>query len=309
MSAQACVAGDRTSRPPPEARRTACDDPVRGDVAVTDRQAFQPGGRRALTPEARRELMFPAVVAVVGAALATVNALSVVDERAQVGRPIPFWEPFVWETTSVVVLVAVTPFLQAFTRRFRPLERPWVQVVPAHLAAAVVFSLVHVAAMGVLRWLAYAAVGGVYAPFAPLGEFPYEFRKDLLTYFALAALYTTWLRFTPNAPPVEAREAIEVRDGARRHFVPLAEVAWIEAAGNYVELHRGATPILHRAPLSAMERQLQDAGFVRIHRSRLVRRAAIAQVESKPSGDYVVRLVDGRELAGSRRYRKPLLEP
>ena len=61
--------------------------------------------------------------------------------------------------------------------------------------------------------------------------------------------------------------------------------------------------------LSQMERQLQGAGFVRIHRSRLVRRAAIKQVESKPSGDYVVRLVDGRELAGSRRYRRPLLEP
>ena len=46
-----------------------------------------------------------------------------------------------------------------------------------------------------------------------------------------------------------------------------------------------------------------------VHRSRLVQRAQIAQVESKPSGDYVVRLTDGRELAGSRRFRRPLLEP
>ena len=60
---------------------------------------------------------------------------------------------------------------------------------------------------------------------------------------------------------------------------------------------------------AAGQRQLGAAGFVRIHRSRLVRRAAIAQVESRPSGDYVVRLADGRELAGSRRYRRPLLEP
>jgi DNA-binding LytR/AlgR family response regulator len=58
-----------------------------------------------------------------------------------------------------------------------------------------------------------------------------------------------------------------------------------------------------------MERSLEGAGFVRIHRSRLVRRAAITQVESKPSGDYVVRLSDGRELSGSRRYRRPLLDP
>jgi DNA-binding LytR/AlgR family response regulator len=151
-------------------------------------------------------------------------------------------------------------------------------------------------------------LGDFYAPLSPLGDFLYEFRKDLLVYFAVVAIYTVWLRLTPARPLEGADDSIEVRDGARRHFVPLTEVAWIEAAGNYVELHRGATPILHRAPLSQMERRLQGAGFVRIHRSRLVRRAAIAEVESKPSGDYVVRLADGRELAGSRRYRKPLLD-
>jgi DNA-binding LytR/AlgR family response regulator len=89
--------------------------------------------------------------------------------------------------------------------------------------------------------------------------------------------------------------------------VPLADVQWVEAAGNYVELHRGGAPVLHRASLSEMERRLSAAGFVRIHRSRLVRRDAIAAVESKPAGDFVVRLRDGPELAGSRRYRRPLL--
>jgi DNA-binding LytR/AlgR family response regulator len=91
--------------------------------------------------------------------------------------------------------------------------------------------------------------------------------------------------------------------------VALTEILWIEAAGNYVELHRGASPILHRASLTEMERRLGEANFVRIHRSRLVRRDAVTEIESKPSGDYVVRLEDGRELAGSRRYRRPLLEP
>lgn len=255
--------------------------------------------------------MFVAVVALVGMAIAVVDTFSVTHDRAEAGRPIPFWEPLVWETTSVLVLTALSPAIMAFTRRFRPLERPWLRVVPAHLLGALIFSLIHVTAMGILRWAIYGAVGDFYAPFSPLGEFPYEFRKDLLVYFAIVAIYVAWLRLAPSSAAAEPEddEAIEVRDGARRHFVPLCEVAWIEAAGNYVELHRGATPILHRAPLSAMERRLQRAGFVRIHRSRLVRRAAIAEVESKPSGDYVVRLQDGRELAGSRRYRKPLLEP
>jgi len=276
----------------------------RGDVGRTlsERQVSGTGGRG-------RDAFFVASVAVVGCAIAVVDAFSVTHDRARAGRPVPFWEPLVWETTSVLVLTMLAPAIMAFTRRLLPLLAPWIRVIVGHLAGAVVFSLLHVTAMGVLRWAAYAAVGDFYAPLSPLSEFPYEFRKDLLVYFAIVAIYVVWLRLAPGKPREADDDSIEVRDGARRHFLPLAEIAWIEAAGNYVELHRGATPILHRAPLSEMERRLQGAGFVRIHRSRLVRRGAITQVESKPSGDYVVRLTDGRELSGSRRYRKPLLDP
>ena len=241
---------------------------------------------------------------------ALVNTFSVQHEFRVTGRRLPFWEPFVWEISSILVILALMPIFMALTRRVWPLDPPWPRVAALHLLGLLAFSVLHIVGMGIVRWAAYGLVGGFYAPFAPLGEFLYEFRKDALGYVGFVALYVVWRRHRePRAHSAAPVDAIEVRDGARRHFVPLAEVAWIEAAGNYVELHRGATPILHRASLSAMERQLQGAGFVRIHRSRLVRRGAVAQVESKPSGDYVVRLADGRELAGSRRYRRPLLEP
>jgi len=255
-----------------------------------------------------------ALVLPLGVAIGVVNTFSVADESH--GR-LAFWEPAVWEGSSVLVISVLGFAITAFTRRVWPLERPRWRVAVLHGAAALVFALVHVVAAGGLRWACYAVMGGHYDPFGPLFNFVYELRKDLLIYVAVVAAYVIWRQYLAfrSAPPVAARPegegpgAIEVRDGARRHFIPLAEVAWIEAAGNYVELHRGRTPILHRAPLAEMERQLEGLGFVRIHRSRLVRRAGIAEVESKPSGDYVVRLADGRELAGSRRYRRPLLEP
>jgi hypothetical protein len=254
---------------------------------------------------------FVLTVAVALMLFALVNTFSVLDEIKGTGRRLAFWEPFVWETSSIVVILAMTPVFLALVRRVWPLDPPWPRAVAVHVAGLLVFALVHITAMGVLRWAVYAAVGGYYAPFSPLGDFLYEFRKDALGYAGFIFLYVLWRRqrTRPTTEPSAEPGAIEVRDGALRHFVPLGEVAWIEAAGNYVELHRGQTPILHRAPLSEMERQLQGAGFLRIHRSRLVRRDAIAQVVSKPSGDYVVRLADGRELAGSRRYRRPLLEP
>ncbi|MBU1377178.1 MAG: LytTR family transcriptional regulator [Alphaproteobacteria bacterium] len=254
---------------------------------------------------------FVIAVAVSLFAFALVNTFSVLDEVRGTGRRLAFWEPLVWETSSIVVIMAMLPIILRLVRRFWPLDPPWPRTVAIQAAGLLAFAVIHITAMGVLRWAVYAVLGGYYAPFSPLGDFLYEFRKDALGYAGFVFLYVLWRRqpSQPQAEPSAERGAIEVRDGAVRHFVPLAEVAWIEAAGNYVELHRGQTPILHRAPLSQMERQLQGAGFIRIHRSRLVRRDAIAQVESKPSGDYLVRLTDGRELAGSRRYRRPLLEP
>ncbi|MBI1196746.1 MAG: hypothetical protein GC203_02680 [Phenylobacterium sp.] len=258
----------------------------------------------------RRDSLFILLIAMIGVAVALVDTFSVIHDRAAGGRPIAFWEPLVWEASSCLALVALAPPVMALARWARPFQAPWWRVVPAHAMGALAFSAIHVAAMGTLRWAAYSLVGADYSPLWPLLDFPYELRKDLLTYVIVTAVYVGWLRLAaPPAQPPPTETAIEVRDGARRYFVPPTEVLWVEAAGNYVELHRGPSPLLHRASLTEMERQLKAAGFVRIHRSRLVRRDAIAQVESKPSGDYVVRFADGRELAGSRRYRQPLLEP
>lgn len=254
---------------------------------------------------------FLGLVAILLVTFAVVNAFSVAHDRAALGRPLPFWEPLVWELSSIVVILALAPAFLAFTRRVWPLDPPWIRVIALHVLAIVAFSLLHVLGMGALRWAIYAALGDDYAPLGPLAEFLYEFRKDALAYVGFMALYVGWRTIRAARPSAAeaAPDVVEVRDGSRRHFVPLSDVAWVEAAGNYVELHRGDTTILHRASLSQMERQLEGAGFVRIHRSRLVRRGAVAQVESKPSGDYLVRLADGRELARSRRYRRPLLEP
>lgn len=262
----------------------------------------------AMTSGGRRDAQFLLIFVLVGCAIATVSSLSALQDWAKVGRPLSWWEPVVWEGTSVFVLTLLAPAIMWLTRRFEPFVRPWPQVLAAHAVAALGISLVHVTAMGALRAGIYSLLGDAYPALLPLNNFLYEFRKDLLVYVAIVGVYVLWLRMAPQREEPATPETLEIRDGARRRFVAIADVLWIEAAGNYVELHTPAAAILHRAPLSDLERQL-GAGFVRVHRSRLVRRGAVAQVESRPSGDYVVRLTDGREVVGSRRYRRPLLEP
>jgi hypothetical protein len=233
---------------------------------------------------------------------------SVVHDRAEGGHPVSIWEPAVWESSSGLVLAALMLPVMAFARRHPPTPSRWGWLA-WHVAGALVFSLVHVLAMGALRWVAYRLVGFHYNPLEPIGDWPYELRKDLLVYGALVTTYTLWRNLAPVRPASQAAApAIEVRDGARRLFVPVSDILWVEAAGNYVELHRDQAPVLHRAALAEMERRLADQGFVRIHRSRLVRRDAIVAVETKTSGDFAVRLVGGQVLSGSRRFRSQALD-
>lgn len=239
-----------------------------------------------------------------------VDVFSVMDERARAGRPVPLWEPAVWEMSSAAVLIVLLPGLAALARRLPPWPLRAGRLL-AHLIAFAVFFVAHTLGMGLLRAAVYRLAGGVYDPLAPLGNWGYELRKDALVYLSVVTLHVVWSKVRPAqalAPPAPPAP-LEVRDGARRHVLDPARIDWVEAAGNYVELHGPDGPVLHRAPLSRMQAQLAGAGFVRIHRSRLVRLAAIRTVESTPSGDFTVVLADGTRLGGSRRYRVESLSP
>lgn len=103
-------------------------------------------------------------------------------------------------------------------------------------------------------------------------------------------------------------DRIAVRESGKIVLVPLDEVDWIEAADNYVRLHRGDGYHLLRQPLGKLEEALDPKRFARIHRSAMVNLSRIKSLESTPSGEYEVRLHDGQKLTLSRGHRDRFLE-
>jgi two-component system LytT family response regulator len=98
-----------------------------------------------------------------------------------------------------------------------------------------------------------------------------------------------------------------IRTGSRFELVRLAEVDWLEAAGNYVTLHLGRrTPLLRRT-LSGLEQQLDPARFRRIHRSLIVNLDRVKEIRPSAGGEYEAVLLDGTVLRVSRSYRENLL--
>jgi two-component system LytT family response regulator len=94
-----------------------------------------------------------------------------------------------------------------------------------------------------------------------------------------------------------------VKHAGRLRVVQAVEVEWIEAAGNYVHLHHRDGPFLLRQTLSALERALDPARFVRVHRSAIVALAAVVDFERVPAGDHELRLASGARVALSRSHR------
>jgi hypothetical protein len=250
---------------------------------------------------------------------AAMGASSFWIEDTRNGIASPAWCYAVTEGTSVGMLLILTPALLWLTARLDPKRIGWPRAVLGHLGGFALGSAAHIGGMVALRFLLFPLFGQDYGFGKPgnLGlQVIYEVRKDAVIYLGMVALI--WLlamarrraqvvvqQVVIRAPSAPSRR-LEIRDGAQRIFVDPAEILWAEAAGNYVELHLAGRSLLQRQTLSALEQELVDQGFVRIHRSRLVNRRHVRSMAGNDSGDFTVTLSDGREIGGGRRWRDAL---
>lgn len=110
----------------------------------------------------------------------------------------------------------------------------------------------------------------------------------------------------PAAPRVAAGRLSRfvVRSVGKMLLIDVADVDWIEAAGNYVRLHHGGESHLLRETMTALEGRLDPNRFVRIHRSTIVNLDRVKELRHILHGDYAVILRDGTRLTLSRGFRE-----
>jgi two-component system LytT family response regulator len=96
---------------------------------------------------------------------------------------------------------------------------------------------------------------------------------------------------------------ITVRVAQRVQIVRVADIDWIEAADYCAKLHVGSSVHVVRVSLGALERLLDPASFVRVHRSAIINVERLKEIVLEGTGDGIVVLADGTKvrLARSRR--------
>lgn len=255
---------------------------------------------------------------------AAINASSVwMEHRRDSVSCLQLWEPIVWEYSSAFSTLLLMPLLFWWFNRY-PLQLSAIRrQLLAHLLGSLLFSVLHVSIMVALRELVYLWQGGNYN-FGPLlREFFYEYRKDAWGYLSFVIGYHLVLfvysrikgeahqldsaeenaEDGADSPSAKAPEHFLVKKLDKEFLIRTDDIEWLEASGNYVNLHSKGRIYPLRATLSNTLLQLGSKGFSRIHRSLAVNHTAIDSISYDSSGDGDILLKSGQQLALSRRYK------
>lgn len=218
------------------------------------------------------------------------------------------------QATSHVVILAMVPFITMMLSRFPFSADRWLRNLAIHALGTVVFSVVHILLMVLLRKLLTPVVFGFPYDFglSDVSSWLYEYRKDVLTYALIAAIF--WmnrvveqrsLETQANRTEAKDRHRLTLKSGGRTFFVNADDVIWAKAASNYVEVGTRAKTHLARMTLTELERLLEAAGghHARVHRSYIVHLDHVMVITPTGEGDAEIELDTGETVPGSRRYR------
>ncbi len=92
---------------------------------------------------------------------------------------------------------------------------------------------------------------------------------------------------------------ISVKNGTRIHVIPVEEIHYIEACGDYVTLFTQSGQYVKEQTMKYFETHLPKDMFVRIHRSYILHIQQISRIELFGKENYQIRLKNGNSIRAS----------
>jgi len=87
-------------------------------------------------------------------------------------------------------------------------------------------------------------------------------------------------------------------------LIPYTDIAWIDAAGDYMCVHVGNATHVLRCTMKELENKLKHSSLARIHRSTVVNLDYVKSIKPLPKGECELHLDNDVILKVSRNYRK-----
>jgi two-component system LytT family response regulator len=101
------------------------------------------------------------------------------------------------------------------------------------------------------------------------------------------------------------QKRLVIKTDGRFLFLDQNEIFWLEAEGNYVQIHTNENPVTVRSGITALEKELAP-NFVRISRSAIVNLNHVREMRPWMRGNYQVIMTDGTKLTLTNGFRDKL---
>lgn len=118
--------------------------------------------------------------------------------------------------------------------------------------------------------------------------------------------YEEILRKLASGEAVETNpypDVLAIKDGSEVTRVNVADIQWVDAAGDYMCVHALDGMHIMRKTMKELEQELNPQLFVRVHRSAIVNIRYVKKLVSHISGEYHLILHNDTELKVSRSHR------
>lgn len=104
----------------------------------------------------------------------------------------------------------------------------------------------------------------------------------------------------------EYTQVIVIKEKGREYRVPVKEVIWIRAEGNYLILQTKAKHYLLRMTMNMVETDLDPAVFVRVHRSYMVNMAHVRNTRYSGNNEFLFTMSNGQHVLSGRSYKEQI---
>lgn len=124
-----------------------------------------------------------------------------------------------------------------------------------------------------------------------------------LTRYTLSSPPTTEIAVLETTPEPETLAQIWIKNGNKSLALPVQEIEWVEADNNCITIHTSRGRFVQYRSLRSLETELDATQFIRIHRSTLVNKSYVSEVQNLPGGDALAILRNGSTLRISRHLK------
>jgi two-component system, LytTR family, response regulator len=104
----------------------------------------------------------------------------------------------------------------------------------------------------------------------------------------------------------EYTEQFIIKEKGREYKIPVDEIIYLRAEGNYLHLQLKEKHHLYRMTMNAVETELDPARFLRIHRSYMVHRAHVRSHRYSGNNEFIFSMANGERIVSGRSYKEQI---